>query len=126
MNASDGSDWTAGWERMLGGVPQLASDLREIAPAAEDGYRNLREWIYSDRAEGLPRSTKELIMVVINIAEGHPEGAVTHVKLGLANGLNHTQVREALAQCWLLLGLVRFNAGALAVWGALREAESGT
>jgi alkylhydroperoxidase/carboxymuconolactone decarboxylase family protein YurZ len=120
MSGKDG-DWMAPWERMLGAVPQVASDLHDIAAPAEEGYRNLREWIYSERADGLSRATKELVMVVINIAEGSPAGAARHLELGLANGLTEMQLREALAQCFLSLGLIRFNAAGLAAWRAFKE-----
>ena len=123
MNPKDDGDddWTAAWEQMLGGVPQVARDLRDVAAPAEAGYRNLRQWIYTDHPEGLPRSVKELIMVVINVAEGNPAGAATHLKLGLANGLTEMQVREALAQCFLSLGLIRFNSAGTAAWQAFKE-----
>ena len=66
-----GNDWEAEWEAMLGTVPQLARDLREMSSPAEAGYRRLRTWIYSDRPGGSPRAVKELVMVVINVAEGN-------------------------------------------------------
>src|SRR5215472_14908051 len=103
--------WTAAWERMLGGVPRLATDLRQIAPPAETGYRTLREWIYTDHPDGLPRALKELLMVVISITKSNPAGATAHVRMGLANGLTEMQLREALAQCFLCLGLVDDAAG---------------
>lgn len=121
MTAESDADWTAAWEQMLGSVPSLATDLRDMAPAAEEGYRKLRQWIYADHPDGLPRATKELIMVVINIAEGNPAGAVTHLKLGARNGLTRAQLSEALAQCFLSLGLIRFNVAGTAAWNAFKE-----
>src|SRR6266851_3439392 len=118
----NGADWRAAWERMLGSVPGVASDLHDIAPEAEAGYRTLREWIYSDHPDGLPRAAKELIMVAINIAGGNAAGAVTHMKLGLANGLTEMQLREVLAQAYLALGIIKFNAAGLPAWQAFKEA----
>jgi AhpD family alkylhydroperoxidase len=121
MTPDNDTEWTAAWEQMLGSVPSLATDLREMAPVAEEGYRKLRQWIYSDHADGLPRATKELIMVVINVAEGNPAGAVTHLKLGARNGLTQVQLSEALAQCFLSLGLIRFNVAGIPAWNAFKE-----
>jgi alkylhydroperoxidase/carboxymuconolactone decarboxylase family protein YurZ len=113
-----GNDWEAEWEAMLGTVPQLARDLREMSAPAEAGYRGLRTWIYSNRPDGSSRAIKELVMVVVNVAEGNSQGAVTHMRMGLENGLTRTQLAEALAQCFLSLGLIRFNTAGLAVWQA--------
>jgi AhpD family alkylhydroperoxidase len=74
----------------------------------------------------LPRATKELIMVVINVAEGNPAGAVTHLKLGARNGLTQVQLSEALAQCFLSLGLIRFNVAGIPAWNAFKEAPGGS
>jgi AhpD family alkylhydroperoxidase len=117
-------DWTAAWERMLGTVPQLATDLHDISEPAEEGYRRLREWIYADREGGLPRAAKELVMVAVNIAEGSAAGAAAHARLGAANGVTEAQLGEVLAQCFLSLGLIRFNAAGLAAWAAFRQANS--
>jgi alkylhydroperoxidase/carboxymuconolactone decarboxylase family protein YurZ len=125
MSERHGTDWTAAWEKMLGTVPQVAKDMRDVAPEAEEGYRKLRTWIYSDHLEGNTRATKELIMVVINIASGNAAGAVTHLKLGAANGLTEMQLRETLAQLYLSLGLIPFNAYGLPVWNAYKEAKAG-
>ena len=124
MTTEKDTEWTAAWEQMLGSVPSLATDLREMAPVAEEGYRRLRQWIYSDHVDGLPRATKELIMVVINVAEGNAAGAVTHLKLGARNGLTQVQLSEALAQCFLSLGLIRFNVAGIPAWNAFKDAPA--
>lgn len=122
MSANESeTEWESEWEAMLGEVPQLARDLREMSAPAEAGYRGLRTWIYADRPDGSSRAIKELIMVVINVAEDNRQGAVTHMRLGLANGLTRTQLAEALAQCFLSLGLIRFNSAGLAVWEAANQ-----
>ena len=54
-------------------------------------------------------------------AEGNPAGAVTHLKLGARNGLTQAQLSEALAQCFLSLGLIRFNVAGIAAWNAFKE-----
>lgn len=118
------NDWEAEWEAMLGTVPQIARDLREMSAPAEAGYRGLRTWIYSDRPEGSSRAVKELVMVVINVVEGNAQGAETHMRMGLENGLTRTQLAEALAQCFLSLGLIRFNTAGIGVWRAAREPGS--
>jgi alkylhydroperoxidase/carboxymuconolactone decarboxylase family protein YurZ len=122
MSVEEDTQWAAAWERMLGVVPPVATDLRDIAPPAEAGYRTLREWIYTNDPEGLPRPTKELVNVIINIAVGNPAGAATHVKLGVANGLTEIQLRQVLAQCFLSLGLLKFNIAGLPAWQAYKEA----
>jgi alkylhydroperoxidase/carboxymuconolactone decarboxylase family protein YurZ len=114
-------DWVSEWEAMLGTVPQLARDLREMSPPAEAGYRGLRSWIYTDRPEGAPRAMKELVMVALNVAEGNAPGALTHMRMGLEHGLTRTQLAEVLAQCFLTLGLVRFNSVGLPVWQAAQQ-----
>ena len=122
MSASDRSgDWESEWESMLGAVPEIARELRDMSAPAEVGYRGLRRWIYTDRDEGSTRAVKELIMVVINVAEGNTPGALTHMRMGTEHGLTRTQLAEALAQCLLSLGLIRFNAAGLPVWQAARK-----
>ena len=120
MNSSD-ADWTAAWEHMLGTVPSAARDLREISPAAEKSYRELRLWINDDRPDGLSRAEKELVMVVLNIAVGHRGGAISHMRAGLKNGLTVTQLRETLAQCFLSLGVIEFLKTGQAVWQAYAQ-----
>jgi AhpD family alkylhydroperoxidase len=120
--SEDQSEWRAAWERMLGSVPPVAQDMHDIAPAAEAGYRQIREWIYADHPGGLPRAAKELVMVAINIADGNAAGAAAHTKLGVANGLTEMQLREVLAQAFLALGVIKFNAVALPAWQAFKEA----
>ena len=44
--------------------------------------------------------------------------------MGMENGLTRTQLAEALAQCFLSLGLIRFNAAGLAAWQAARQAPA--
>ena len=114
-------EWEAEWEAMLGSVPELARELREMSGPAEEGYRGLRRWIYADHADGSPRAVKELVMIVINVAMGNSQGAITHLRMARENGLTTMQLAEALAQCFLTLGLIRFNTAGLPVWQAARD-----
>ena len=117
MSAAEAS-WTAEWERMLGRVPDVAKDLREMSPAAEESYRKLRAWIYEERPDGLPRAYKELVMIVMNVSLGHKEAAIRHLNHGLKHGLTAMQVREALSLSFLFLGVTGFLETGQAVWQA--------
>ncbi len=118
---SDDTLWMVQWERMVGRVPSVARDLHQMSPTAEESYRNLRLWIYQERADGIPYAYKELLMIVLNVAAGNSEGAISHLNRGLKNGLTVTQVREALAQCFLSLGVIDFLKTGQAVWQACAE-----
>jgi alkylhydroperoxidase/carboxymuconolactone decarboxylase family protein YurZ len=110
--------WTAEWQRMSGRVPEVARSLHEMNPIAEEGYRNLRAWIYEERSDGLTRVDKELVMIVMNIATGNTDGAVRHLKNGINHGMTVTQVREALSLTFLFLGVNTYLQSGQAVWAA--------
>lgn len=117
MSAADNS-WMSEWERMTGRVSESVSDLREMSPAAEESYRNLRSWIYQDRPDGLSRANKELVMIVMNISLGRKDGAIRHLNNGLKHGLTITQVREAMSLCFLFQGVSGWLETGQAVWQA--------
>jgi alkylhydroperoxidase/carboxymuconolactone decarboxylase family protein YurZ len=117
-------DWQAEWIRMTGRVSETAAGLHEMNPTAEESYRRLRSWIYAERADGLSRKHKELVMIVMNQAVGNKEGALTHLKHGLNNGLTTTEVREALSLTFLFLGVTGYLQVGHALWKACAEHEA--
>ena len=117
----DGGDWTAEWRADFGAVPPFASDLHEITPAGEAAYRAARRWIFEQRDDGLSAAQKELLMMVMNIAVSNRDGAVIHMGNARRHGATVMQVREALAQCVLFLGVVEFLKTGQAVWQACRD-----
>lgn len=122
--APDNDDWQADWIRMLGRVSEVASDLHDMNPTAEESYRRLRSWIYEQREDGLSRAHKELVMITMNMAVANKEGALTHLKHGLNNGLTVTEVREALSLGFLFLGVMGYLRVGQALWQACAEHES--
>jgi len=119
-----GDDWQADWIRMLGRVSEVASELHDMNPTAEESYRRLRSWIYEERADGLSRAHKELVMIMMNTAVANKEGALTHLKHGLNHGLTVTEVREALSLSFLFLGVIGYLRVGQALWQACAEFES--
>jgi alkylhydroperoxidase/carboxymuconolactone decarboxylase family protein YurZ len=122
--APSGDEWQADWIRMLGRVSEVASDLHDMNPTAEESYRRLRSWIYEEREGGLSRAHKELVMITMNMAVANKEGALTHLKHGLNSGLTVTEVREALSLAFLFLGVIGYLRVGRALWQACAESES--
>jgi alkylhydroperoxidase/carboxymuconolactone decarboxylase family protein YurZ len=120
MTAPDTS-WMAEWERMTGRVSDVVKDIRDVNPVAEEGYRNLRSWIYQERPDGLSRASKEMVMVVMNISLNRKDAAIRHLKHGLNNGLTMTQLRELMSMLFLFQGVGNFLETGQAVWQAARE-----
>src|SRR6267154_1786098 len=98
---SDDAGWTAEWERMTGRVSDTVKELHDMSPVAEASYRTLRSWIYQERSDGLPRVSKELVMIVMNASAGRKDGAIRHMNNAIKHGLTATQMREALSLCFL-------------------------
>jgi alkylhydroperoxidase/carboxymuconolactone decarboxylase family protein YurZ len=119
-----GDDWEAEWVRMVGRVSEVASDVHDMNPTAEESYRRLRSWIYDERTDGLSRAHKELVMVVMNLAAGYKEGAVRHLNNGLKHGLTVTEVRETLSLGFLFLGVINYLRVGQALWQACAEGEA--
>jgi alkylhydroperoxidase/carboxymuconolactone decarboxylase family protein YurZ len=111
---------------MTGRVSDTVKVLRDMNPAAENSYRTLRSWIYQERPEGLERKHKELVMVVMNAAVGHKDGAIRHLKNALKHGLTATQIREALSLCFLFLGVSWFLETGQPIWEALSAELDGS
>ncbi len=123
---SGDSGWEADWIRMTGRVSDVASDLHDMNPVAEESYRRLRLWIYEERDDGLSRAHKELVMVMMNLASGYKEGAVRHLNNGLKHGLRIAEVREALSLGFLFLGVNGFLKVGQDLWQACAEYEATT
>lgn len=119
---SEDAAWTAEWERMTGRVSDTVKELHDMNPVAEASYRTLRSWIYQERQDGLPRVSKELVMVVMNASAGRKDGAIRHMNNAIKHGLTSTQMREALSLCFLFLGVSWFLETGEPIWRAYVEA----
>lgn len=106
-------DPAAHFEATIGALPDSVALLRRHAPEAFAAYLAAREAAYRLPPVGhLPRASKELVFIVLDVAAGHVEGAVAHAEAGLRAGLTPGQIMEALSiailihghQCWARAG----------------------
>ena len=119
-------EWLADWTDMLGGVPPFAQALHDISEVADEAYRRQRRWIVHERADGLSSREKELMMMVLNIVVANRDGAVNHMGAARRHGLTETQLREALAQCFLFVGAIEFVRTGQIVWREWRAQQTST
>jgi alkylhydroperoxidase/carboxymuconolactone decarboxylase family protein YurZ len=109
-------EWRADWTDMMGAVPPFAQALHDISEVSDEAFRRQRRWIVQQRADGLSSREKELVMMVLSIAVANRDGAVNHMCAARRHGLTETQLREALAQCFLYVGAIEFIRTGQAVW----------
>src|SRR5882757_11275581 len=116
-------EWFADWTDMLGSVPPFALALHDISEVADEAYRRQRRWIVQERTDGLSSCVKELLMMALSIAAANRDGAVNHMLAARRHGLTETQLREALAQCFLIVGAMEFVRTGQVVWQEWRAQE---
>jgi alkylhydroperoxidase/carboxymuconolactone decarboxylase family protein YurZ len=119
-------EWLADWTDMLGSVPPFARALHDISEVADEAYRRQRRWIVQERTDGLSSREKELLMMALSIAAANRDGAVNHMLAARRHGLTETQLREALAQCFLIVGAMEFVRTGQVVWQEWRAQENST
>jgi AhpD family alkylhydroperoxidase len=117
-------EWLADWTDMFGAVPPFAQALHDISEVADEAFRRQRRWIVQQRADGLSSREKELVMMVLSIAAANRDGAVNHMRAARRHGLTETQLREALAQCFLYIGAIEFIRTGQAVWQEWRAEQT--
>lgn len=90
----------------LGEVPSAVAVLAEHAPAALDGYLALREYVYREPPEGhLDAQTRELLFVVLDVVEGHIDGAKTHAEAAIKAGLSVEALTQGLVIAMMVSGI---------------------
>jgi AhpD family alkylhydroperoxidase len=97
--------WQDHYLDIMGYVPPGVSRIFAMDEDFGDLFLGLREVIFRERADGLPLMTKELILVVLDVAVNNRDGAVGHLKAARRAGLTRTQLREALMSIFLILGV---------------------
>ena len=101
----------ANFEATTGKVPDTFRLLLAHAPGAFAGYGLLREAAMRspDAGGALDLKTKELILALLDVQVGAPEGAKVHAANALRQGLTLPELAEGLVQCILVGGITTWN-----------------
>ena len=93
------------YEESMGSVPHAISVMFGMNEDFFSAYTDIRELIYSDRADGLALRHKELLLVMFDLAVCNTSGALNHLAAARRAGLNGTELREALMIAFLVMGV---------------------
>ena len=107
----------------LGHVPPTITAMIDMDAGLAQGYTNLRKLYFDGRPDGLPLAIKELLIVMLDLAEGHVPGAVAHLHAAKRAGLTENQLREGLIGAHLILGASGWDKVGRAVWEAWQERD---
>lgn len=109
MNEDENIDAVSHWESTMESLPAPMETLRQIDPTALEAYTQWRQWVLSDRPDGLDRKTKHLIFSILDVAAGNMEGAINHGRAAARHGLQSEAYLEALVLTLITSGI--------ATWG---------
>lgn len=94
------------FQETLGAVPAAVSVLAQHAPGALDGYLSLREYVYREPPDGhLDASSRELLFVVLDVVEGHFDGAKAHAEAAIKAGLSVEALTQGLVIAMMVSGI---------------------
>lgn len=113
--------WEQHYLDVMGFVPPGIETIFAVDQDFGKIFVDLRELIFRERPDGLPRPIKELLLVVLDIAANNQNGALNHLKSARRAGLTRTQFCEALMAVYLILGvagLAHGGAEGLRKWDA--------
>ena len=108
----------------LGHVPQTIAAMFDMDAGVAESYTNLRKLYFDRRTDGLSVALKELLIVMLDVADGHAPGAVAHVRAAKRAGLTENQLKEGLMAAHLLLGGSSWDKVGRLVWEAWKESDA--
>lgn len=101
------------------GHPEIFDEwktLTEVAPAILDGYIRMREsFVKPDPLGAVPKKIMELVIVIADIVQSHPWGAVRHTHRFMKEGGTVPEVIEATALAMIECGVQSYKACGLEV-----------
>jgi len=121
--------WEQHYLDVMGFVPPGVKTVFAADERFGQLFVGLRELLFQDRPDGLPRAFKELLLVSLDVAANNQNGALNHLKSARRAGLTRTQYCEALMAIYLILGVAGLAHGAtegLRVWDAEAAAQGGS
>jgi alkylhydroperoxidase/carboxymuconolactone decarboxylase family protein YurZ len=90
----------------LGTIPAAVEVLAEHAPGALDGYLTMRTYAHREPPDGdLDAPTRELLFIVLDVVEGHVDGAKAHAEMGIKAGLTVGTISQALVIAMMVSGI---------------------
>lgn len=107
---TDASDDTAAHIRQhytesIGAVPPAIEAMLSYAPDAMAGFASVREYATRAAPDGaLNAKTIELLFCVIDVVEGHEEGALAHAEEAVRAGLSVAELSQGLVIAALISG----------------------
>ena len=105
----------------LGHVPPTITAMFEMDAGLAEGYTTLRKLYFEERSGGLSSAMKELLIVMLDLADGHVPGAVAHLRAAKRVGLTEDQLREALIGAHLILGASSWDKVGRTLWETWQE-----
>jgi alkylhydroperoxidase/carboxymuconolactone decarboxylase family protein YurZ len=111
-------DRLAHYQESLGNIPPAISTMFDMDADFAGHYTDIRELIYTARADGLPLAVKELLLTMFDLAVSNPDGGINHLRAARRAGLTATQLREALLIAFLVMGVGGWGKVGYKLWAA--------
>lgn len=93
------------YERTMGSVPAAIGAMFAMDEKFANAYTDIRELIYTDRADGMSLANKELLLVMFDLAVSNKDGALNHLRAARRAGLTESALFEALMIAFLVMGV---------------------
>ena len=104
------------YQETLGNIPPAIRAMSELDDGFFDAYTDIRKLIYQEREEGLSVALKELLLVVLDITVDQRAGAANHLAAAKRAGLTRTQLKEALMEVFMVLGVSAWGKAGYPLW----------
>ena len=95
MEGKDVGQLLLKYKQAYGQVPDWAETIGEVMPELLEPWLQIRSKVIGDGA--LPRKTKELILLGINLVRRYPAGIETHLRGAMDAGATQDEVMETIA-----------------------------
>ena len=109
------------YQGTLGNIPPAIQAMSELDDGFFDAYTNIRKLIYQEREDGLPLAIKELLLVVLDITVDQGKGGANHLAAAKRAGLTKTQLKEALMEVFMVLGVSAWGKAGYPLWDQFDE-----
>jgi alkylhydroperoxidase/carboxymuconolactone decarboxylase family protein YurZ len=109
------------YDGTLGNIPPAIRAMSELDDGFFDAYTTIRKLIYQEREDGLPLAIKELLLVVLDITVDQGKGGANHLAAAKRAGLTKTQLKEALMEVFMVLGVSAWGKSGFPLWDQFDE-----
>ncbi len=119
MEPEEVKNLLAQYKKAYGKVPEWAETVSQIMPELLEPWLKIRSLVIADRV--LPRKTKELILLGINLVRRYPSGMETHLRGAMDAGATKEEIMEVVATAILSSAAPAISKGGTALRAELER-----